>query len=244
MFISPSGKRYIGQAVNFRDRYITHKCASTNRTIRQDKDTPFHRAIKKYGIENFEIVILKENLKTQCLMNLWEMYYIERYNTLSKFNEGYNLSDGGQYANPYAGKTSEEIKEIGQKRSKTLKEKYKNGEIVSAMKGKKHTEEARIKMKEKQKEIRSREDYTNPLKDRIVTEETKKKLKEKRKDRIGSNSPCHKQVMQFTKDGEYLKTWEYVKQASEELGIHKDCISRCARGKVKTAGGFIWKYKK
>ena len=34
-----------------------------------------------------------------------------------------------------------------------------------------------------------------------------------------------------------------AKQASEELGIDKDSIANCCRGKTKSSGGFIWKYK-
>ena len=42
------------------------------------------KAINKYGIDNFEVEILKCNLSTQCLLNFWECYYIDLFDTLAK----------------------------------------------------------------------------------------------------------------------------------------------------------------
>lgn len=38
------------------------------------------------------------------------------------------------------------------------------------------------------------------------------------------------------------KIYKSVKDASKQMGIHKDAISNCARGKTKTSGGYTWKY--
>lgn len=47
-----------------------------------------------------------------------------------------------------------------------------------------------------------------------------------------------------TENGKFLKEYESVKVASEELG-NKDraSLSRAATGKRKTAYGFVWKYE-
>ena len=105
-----NNKKYIGQTVNFNRRYKEH--------IRKSKNSNFliHKAMKKDGIENFEIIILKENLNSKCLMNLYEYYYINKYKTLCKEN-GYNTSSGGHNGNPYAGKTEEEMNEVKRKMS-------------------------------------------------------------------------------------------------------------------------------
>lgn len=51
-----------------------------------------------------------------------------------------------------------------------------------------------------------------------------------------------KPIDQYSKDGQFIRRFESIKQASYELGICDSTISACAKGKVKSAGGFIWKY--
>ena len=89
-----NGNKYIGQSNNITKRWNAEK-----RTAFNEKDPryeyPLSRALRKYGIENFEIVILKKDLKTQCLMNFWECYYIDKYNTLANNKNGYNIFTRG-----------------------------------------------------------------------------------------------------------------------------------------------------
>jgi len=52
------------------------------------------KAIEKYGIENFTKEILKDNIKCKSALDLHEIIYIKKYNTL--YNQhGYNISMGG-----------------------------------------------------------------------------------------------------------------------------------------------------
>lgn len=44
--------------------------------------------------------------------------------------------------------------------------------------------------------------------------------------------------------GEYIKSWTTAKEASISLGCNTEGIGQCARGKAKTAGGFVWTYIK
>lgn len=48
-------------------------------------------------------------------------------------------------------------------------------------------------------------------------------------------------VSQYDTKGNYIKTYESIKQASEETGVDKTGISQCSRGLLKTSGGYIWK---
>lgn len=52
-----------------------------------------------------------------------------------------------------------------------------------------------------------------------------------------------KQVVQFSNTGEFIKEWDSIASASKELKIGGNGIVTCCKGKYKTAGGFIWKYK-
>lgn len=108
-----NGKRYVGQAVDFNKRHKRH--------VREHKQV-IDRAIDKYGEENFEIIILKENL-TEEEMNYWEDYYIESLGLYAKDGKGYNIAKGGIGGNTYVGKTEEEMIEIRKKLSESHKEK-------------------------------------------------------------------------------------------------------------------------
>lgn len=58
------------------------------------------------------------------------------------------------------------------------------------------------------------------------------------------NSNAHKPrpVKQYTKDGQYIKTFRCAREASDHTGIARSSITRCCCGKLKLAGGYIWKY--
>lgn len=51
-----------------------------------------------------------------------------------------------------------------------------------------------------------------------------------------------KQVIQFDKSLRELKRYSSIKIAELETNIHATNICACCKGKVKTAGGYIWKY--
>ena len=51
-------------------------------------------------------------------------------------------------------------------------------------------------------------------------------------------------VEQWTKDGEYVRTWDSIAEATVAFGLKSTAsVSRCAGGdpKCKTAGGFVWR---
>ena len=54
-----------------------------------------------------------------------------------------------------------------------------------------------------------------------------------------------KPVIQLSKDGIYIKTWNSAKAAGDTLGIAASGITACCKGydKYATAGGYKWKYK-
>lgn len=74
------------------------------------------------------------------------------------------------------------------------------------------------------------------------TDETKRKISEAMK---GQNHPNSKPILMFTLDGVFIRRFNCVADANEYLGKPRniDNISICARGKNKTAYGYIWKYE-
>lgn len=94
MYKSPSGKYYIGQTIRPKFRKNGHVSRAFN-----GSELPFHRAIRKYGIDSFEYSILCRitcsNTETLSeILNNLEQYYITKYN--SKVPTGYNVTEGGE----------------------------------------------------------------------------------------------------------------------------------------------------
>ena len=50
-------------------------------------------------------------------------------------------------------------------------------------------------------------------------------------------------ILQFTKDGEFVKEWPSAHEAQRQLGIFQSNICLCLKGRLKLAGGFVWRYK-
>jgi hypothetical protein len=80
-----NGKRYVGQTVQSLSRRWAQHCKSAGCCA-------LNNAIKKYGPDNFSIEAICEPPTTE-LMNELEVYYIQRYNSLTP--NGYNLMTGG-----------------------------------------------------------------------------------------------------------------------------------------------------
>ena len=51
-----------------------------------------------------------------------------------------------------------------------------------------------------------------------------------------------KPVGQYTRDGELVKVWQSTMEVQRQLGFGQGYISKVARGKLKTAYGYVWKY--
>lgn len=61
--------------------------------------------------------------------------------------------------------------------------------------------------------------------------------------KYNNNYSLSKPVLQFDLQGNFVREWPSMMKVEEEIGISNSSISMCCSGKVKTAGGFIWKYK-
>lgn len=84
-----SNTSYIGQATNIASRIYQHLRSSISEKT-SDYEYPLHRAIRKYGIDNFTLEILEECSSDQ--LNDREIFWIAFYDT---FKNGYNQTAGG-----------------------------------------------------------------------------------------------------------------------------------------------------
>lgn len=60
----------------------------------------------------------------------------------------------------------------------------------------------------------------------------------------GDKNNRSKKVLQFDLQGIFIREWNCTHQIEEEIGLTHTQVSRCCRGKYKTSGGFVWKFKK
>lgn len=96
-----NGKRYIGQSININRRFIEHKNDPFNINCK-DYDMAIYRAIRKYGLDNFNFEILEQCDKSE--LNDKEIYWIDYYNS---YNNGYNCTRGGNSDHTHLGKKVE-----------------------------------------------------------------------------------------------------------------------------------------
>jgi group I intron endonuclease len=167
-----NNKCYIGQTIDLKTRKQHHIKDS-----KRGSDYHFHRAMQKYGIDNFEWTVICE-CKTKEELNEKEMFYIKEF----KSNEpeyGYNMTLGGDGASP-----NEELRRrlsISGK-NKIFTEEHKKNISISKT-GSKHSEETKKKQSLSAKK-RIRRPCPEEIKEKIRisntglkrTEETKRKM--------------------------------------------------------------------
>lgn len=253
------GKRYVG---------LTSCGNNPNKRWQNGKGykgcSHFYNAILKYGWDNFEHEIIASNL-TLSEANHFEELLIRILGTTDS-NKGYNLKFGGE-SNIHSEETrrkmseSQKGKKMSEESRKKLSEHSKSGtlevrekisksctgrkmsdetkrKIGEAAKGRnvgrKHTEEELEKMrknhKNNQQSGKTRHSYNRR---KPCSEERKKKLQD---------MAVKKSVVQLDLNGNVIKCYDSLMNASRVTGINVGGISACCNGHAKTAGGFIWQF--
>ena len=190
--VAPNDKHYVRQT----KRDFWKRWGYNGNGYMNGNQKYFERAINKYGWDNFEHVILKENL-TKEEADYWEKYYIQLWDCTNK-SKGYNLTNGGDGGN--GAKRSEETKEkLRQKRLRTKLSEETKRKIGDASKGHYVSKEVRKKIGDAQRGEKNHnygktasEDTRrkmseshcgekNPNYGKHLSEDTKKKISEARK---------------------------------------------------------------
>lgn len=68
-------------------------------------------------------------------------------------------------------------------------------------------------------------------------------LKKEEHNRKHSLERLAKAIQQYTKNGEFIAEYESAAEAERETNVCNSHITECCKGKRKSAGGFIWRYK-
>lgn len=222
---SPSGKIYIGQTTNLKDRkrslYNPNKYYSGHR---------LDNAIKKYGIENFKYEIIAQiELEDKFLLRKHlddlEIHYIKKFDS---YNNGYNMTLGGS-GSKGCFQTEESRNKISEKA------KGRKGSML----GRHLSEEQRKKVSDYAK---TRLGNKNPFYGKTHNQDSKDKIG------IANGKP----VIQIDLEGNIISEFRSAREAAISLGkpkanseILKVCNNYISPNNkhYKTALGYKWKFK-
>lgn len=178
---SPSGRKYIGQSWNFKQRQYYYKNPKTCQNQRK-----LYHALMKYGFDTFVVEIL-DYCHTQEQMDDSECYWIRFYDSI---NNGYNIREGGS-----KGLNSPETIEKIKAKRKLQKTTPKMIEALSKHWGQKHSPETIEKMKKSQKghsvSQEQRENIRKTLTGYKHTDQARKNMSESQKGRACSEKSKH-----------------------------------------------------
>lgn len=107
-FIPTQEIKYVGKTNNLNYRRKQHEEYDIQNPNQREYHYPLSRAIRKYGKDSFEVIILEDNIPDDKIEDR-EIYWINFYNT---YKNGYNQTPGGLGGYHYEKFTEEEIDEI------------------------------------------------------------------------------------------------------------------------------------
>ena len=173
-----NGKRYVGKTIKSPDkRWREHQNEAKN-----GSDYAFHRAIRKYGAENFISRVVEDNVPESQLKDR-ESHYIDLWNTMGSY--GYNMTkggDGGTHSEESKKRRSEAVMGeknpfFGRKHSEETKELLRilNTGEGNGFFGRKHTDESKKKISDSKKGKPLSKEHREKLKLRRSTEESNRK---------------------------------------------------------------------
>lgn len=81
-----------------------------------------------------------------------------------------------------------------------------------------------------------KENINNPITHALMSGNAKKNPV------CGNKNPFSRRVAQYSLSGEFISEFESTGIASKNTNVSIHSIQRCAKGKRKTGGGYIWKY--
>ena len=209
-------KIYIGQSINIEARFKKHKSCKDNFLI--------HKAIQKYGKENFSFDIIE--LCNQEELNEREIYWIDFYQSciLNGLNKGYNMNYGGsngeglkkgQPVEQYS-LSGEYIKTYPSARQASLELGILPSSISNCINGKSKTGGGY-----QWKKVNS---------DKIISS-------------ISNNDKIfYSKVIKYDLDGNILKVYNNLKEAALDINGSKSGICKACRKKVSYLN-FLWKYE-
>lgn len=214
-----NGKSYIGQTIDFKRRVHEH---IHRRDGYCDVNSIFHKALNKYGKDQFEWTILM-TVPGKEFANVAERAMIKKYDTYKP--HGYNLTKGGDGGSMWNAMPVVCLTLDGKfvKRYDSACAASEDGFYFGGV-------------------LKSCRDPHSSTKGHIFMFESDYKKYGGRKKAEKRMSKRAREIYQCDMNGTLIKKFKMICDAEKELGIRHTGIVSCAKGKVKSAGGYIFVY--
>lgn len=213
-----NGHYYVGQAVDIKARWREHRF-SANHPEHKDHNSPIHRALAKYGEQNFSYEILEECSRNE--LDEKEVYWIKALS--ARENGNYNILCGGQDRIKFDEK-SVELYDLQGNYVKTLPSATKTAEELgvsrSSVYGVLHKERPTCKGYQMK--------YTDD--NNII------------KPYISRQGGSRGVVQIDPKTNTIIRSFISAAEAARVTGADSSTIIKVCKGKLKTTKGFIWSY--
>lgn len=211
--IMPNGKTYIGiTSLEPKKRWLNGRGYKSNKHL--------FNAIKKYGWDNIEHIIIKTNLFKEDAEAM-EIALIRQYKANTREHGYNNASGGGAYKHSLESR-------------KKMSENHKG---LRYNIGVPFTEERKRHLSENHADVRGEK---NPMYGRKWTPQEIAIRQSHRVYTYGGDNPCARKICQCNLDGTIVKIWGSISEASKVFC--RTSIKDCLKGKYKQHRGYIWKY--
>lgn len=267
-----NNKIYIGSAVNGRKRKNEHFTAlRSHKHPNRHLQNAFNKyGEKQFNFEILQIINDKQNLIEQ--EQYWMDIYYPEYNIAPKAGSclGMECSKETKRKISEARNGKKHSEESNKKLSESLKGRLLSEETKQKMskfqKGRKHSEKTKRKISEAKKGMlnpmfgkignkhpnfgkklskETKQKLSEINKGKKHTEESKRKMSERKKGKKLSKETIQKlskPIYQYDKNGTKLAYFKSMREAGKIFKIDETSINKCCKYKIKTAGGYIWKY--
>lgn len=216
-----NGKVYIGQSQDIYIRWYDHKKSSR----KKKKNIALYYAFAKYGIENFSFEIVEECPLEE--LDEKEILYIKKYNSYINWENanGYNMTVGGALYHTHVGNDDQGVRVYQYDKNGNFVAQYRNMNKAAKAVGLKGTGSIlrAIRKESLASGYQWRREYSEKIPKYVKNKNTLK-------------------VLQYDKDGNFVRIYDTIEDASRETSCSRSLIELCSEGRCKTGKGFIWKY--
>lgn len=208
-----NGKIYIGQSIEIERRWQKHLVANDDFVI--------HRALKKYGKENFDFSIIEECNSLE--LNNKEKYWIDYYNSL--IPNGYNMIPGG-------------AQELGLAKGKPVQQYDLKGNFIAEYPSAHQADYATgINYSSICACCRGEKLYTKQYQWKYLNSE--KKIIDISQDiKVQSETP----IWQYDLNENFIREYKNFNEAAMSISSSKSALCNCLKGKSSSCAGYKWSY--